>query len=104
MKATSYALLFVLGVSQAVGNGPVIIDANPNDPHLFADAPRIQSWFTPNALSGMSIMVFIGIIFYLAISALDAIQVPSYQLPATDEKNPENNKNWIDMFGNIEKS
>ena len=45
--------------------------------------------------------------FFMALwgfFTLGAIETPAYQLPATDEKNKENNREWSHMWGNIEKS
>jgi len=104
MKTSTLVLLLIAGVCQAATE--VVVPAATGEPNLIDEdaVPRIQSWFTPNFLSGFSIFLFLFLMSYLAFSALDAVQVPTYQLRATDEKNPENNTIWQDIWGNIEKS
>ena len=65
--------------------------------------PKIQYWMTPNILSGILVFVFVAIIAFLGFGLLASIQVPIYQLPANDEKNKENNREWQNIWGHIEK-
>ena len=59
---------------------------------------------SPFYLSALILFTFLFFMTYWATMMLGAIEVPAYQLPATDEKNKENNREWSHMWGNIEKN
>ena len=68
------------------------------------DDPYIRLWMTPSLLMGFLVTFFLLAIAAVSFSLLGAIQVPPYQLPANDEKNKENNREWQNIWGNIQKS
>ena len=64
--------------------------------------PRIMYWVTPFFVSSFLLFVFMLLIFNVGVGLLNDIRVPSYQLPANDEKNKDNNRDWYAIWGNIE--
>ena len=64
----------------------------------------IQKWMTPNLLAGLGVFLLFLFISIFGFGAMTAIQVPNYQLKANDEKNKEDNRDWVRMWGRIENS
>ena len=70
----------------------------------YAPGEKIFHWVSPFFLSSFILFLIVFFMMYWAVMMLAAIETPAYQLPATDEKNKENNREWSHMWGNIEKN
>lgn len=70
----------------------------------YNDDGKLNNFVSPFYLSALILFTFLFFMTYWATMMLGAIEVPAYQLPATDEKNKENNREWSHMWGNIEKN
>ena len=70
-----------------------------------ADEPnlRLKSWVEPDVLTGFLVFLIMIFFFLCGCSALDGVSVPPYQLQANSEKNKENNREWQNIWGAIEK-
>ena len=82
-----------------------VVAADGDTPAVDADdeTPKIQYWMTPNLLSGILVFLFLVLVSLFFFGLLASVQVPIYQLPANDEKNKDNNRDWAAMWGNLEK-
>ena len=58
------------------------------------DVLTIQKYASHVFVTGFLTFVFLATFIYIFIGALAAVQTPFYQLPANDEKNKENNREW----------
>ena len=76
----------------AVTEDPVII---PN--------VALANWVNPNMLSGSLLFLIMFMFAWLALTALGDISVPKYQIQANNEKDKENNREWQNIWGNLEK-
>ena len=54
-------------------------------------------------LTGVFIMLIMFMFAWLALTAIGSITVPKYQIQANSEKDKENNREWTNIWGNLEK-
>ena len=64
--------------------------------------PRIMYWMTSFYLSAFMLFLFWLVMLNFGVNMLGSVQVPQYQLPANEEKNKDNNRDWYAIWGNIE--
>ena len=100
LSALALAIVQVAAKEAVVGDAETAQNLNA----AWAPGEKLNNYVSPIYLSGFILFTFLFFMTYWAVMMLGAIETPSYQLPATDEKNKENNREWSHMWGNIEKS
>ena len=65
---------------------------------------KMKAWMSPNALTGIMIFLLMVMFFIFGVFALNNVTTPAYQLPANNEKNKDSNREWSNIWGNIERN
>ena len=64
---------------------------------------KLSQWVNHDMLSGTLLFLMMFMFAWLALTAIGDITVPKYQIQANSEKDKENNREWTNIWGNLEK-
>ena len=76
-----------------------IMDGNSTD----LGNVNLAKWVNHDMLSGTLLFLMMFMFAWLALTAIGSITVPKYQIQANSEKDKENNREWQNIWGNLEK-